>query len=549
MKVNQQIVRIVRILLLHCLLLQLAVACTNRDRNQEATQQDADEIIKKRTFTPAEIKEGETLSRQYCRACHLYTPPEVIPRRIWQDDVLPRMGAFYGFYEKQSRAELVETGPARTIVLNRNVYPFEPVIDTLAWEKIKAYYLESAPDELAVEDQGANLEVKKIFQLSEPKGNRIVPPMATMIKVSEANQLIYHSDVKKDVSTLNIYDREGNIIQAIGMRSPAARLREKDGALWVLAMGSFTSSDAPKGNLVKITKKGGSALYNSVEIMIDSLRRPVDLAYADFDQDGDEDVVIAEYGNWAGQLRWFRNQGNDQYENNMLLPITGPTRVMVDDLNQDGWMDILAMIAQGDESVYALINQQNGTFLPQKIIQVPPSYGSVYFDYLDLDGDGVKDILHVAGDNADYEAIPKPYHGIRIFKGLPDLQFEETWFFPQNGAYKTIPADFDGDGDLDLASISFFPDFSGSGKESLIMLENVSNGTKLKYNAFAIDGYDTSRWIVMDSGDLNGDGKPDLVAGSFVVQDPYGAQEGLKQEWMQNSPMFLIMENIWQNSD
>ena len=34
-----------------------------------------------------------------------------------------------------------------------------------------------------------------------------------------------------------------------------------------------------------------------------------------------------------------------------------------------------------------------------------------------------------------------------------------------HGAYNAIPRDFDKDGDLDIAAISFFPDFKENGKE------------------------------------------------------------------------------------
>jgi hypothetical protein len=146
---------------------------------------------------------------------------------------------------------------------------------------------------------------------------------------------------------LNIYNFDGSLIQAIGMSSPATNIDEKSDGLWVLNMGKFTSTDSPTGNLSRISKKNGSGKYNSVEVLINSLQRPCDVAYADFDQDGDEDVVIAQFGNWTGRLEWFENKGEKQYNRHTSIPITGAEEVMVDDLNADGLPDILAMIAQG----------------------------------------------------------------------------------------------------------------------------------------------------------------------------------------------------------
>ena len=515
---------------------------------KNTTDQNKGQVSEKPIEGSAElIAAGESLSRQYCVQCHLYTPPDLLPKHIWKDEVLPKMGNFHGIYQQEKRQELIEKGMAETKVLLRNVYPDQPTLDSADWQAIQAFYFANAPEKLETESTD-DLPVKKnIFKPVFPQG-RIVPPMATMVDYKESSGFIYHSDVKKDVSVLNIYQPSGKHVQAIALRSAAAKIDEKDDGLWVLNMGKFTSTDAPVGNLSRISKRGGAAQYNAVEVMIDSLQRPVDVDYADFDQDGDEDVVIAQFGNWAGILEWFENKGEKQYERHTLIPITGAEEVLVEDLNGDGLPDILAMIAQGEESIFACINQGKGKFQIQKIIQVPPTHGSVTFEYLDLNDDGIKDILHVTGDNADYEAIPKPYHGLRLYLGKGALKFADPIFLPQNGAYKAIPADFDQDGDLDIASISFFPDYSGQAKESILIFENVSQGDQLAFEPFTIDGYKSGRWIVMDSGDFNQDGYPDLVLGSFVVQNPYGNQSGIKKEWMENSPMFVILLNQWKKS-
>ena len=516
-------------------------SCTGQ---QDQNQQQESNTEKGLEPVPQElILQGNNLSRQYCVQCHLYTPPDLLPKHIWKNEVLPKMGNYHGFYQQKKREELIEKGIAGAKVLQRNVYPEQPTLDSAEWQTIQAFYFAKAPEILETASTD-DLPVKNIFQPVFPKG-RIVPPMTTMVDFKEASELIYHSDVKKDVSVLNIYQPSGKLIQAIAMRSAAAKIDEKEDGLWVLNMGKFTSTDAPVGSLSRISKRGGASQYNSVEVMIDSLQRPVDVDYADFDQDGDEDVVIAQFGNWAGILEWFENKGDKQYERHTLIPITGAEEVMVDDLNTDGLPDILAMIAQGEESIFACINQGNGRFQIRKILQVPPTHGSVTFEYLDLNSDGIKDILHVTGDNADYEAIPKPYHGLRIYLGRGNLEFEEPVFLPQNGAYKAIPADFDQDGDLDIASISFFPDYSGQAKESILIFENVSVGDKLTFAPFTLEGYKSGRWITMDSGDFNEDGYPDLVIGSFVVQNPYGNQSGIKKEWMEHSPMFVILINQW----
>ena len=92
------------------------------------------------------------------------------------------------------------------------------------------------------------------------------------------------------------------------------------------------------------------------------------------------------------------------------------------------------------------------------------------------------------GDNADFTTSPtKPYHGIRIYLNRGNLRFEEAWFFHLNGAYKAIARDFDQDGDLDIAAISFFPDYERSPRESFVYLENQGG---LNFTASGLDEAD-----------------------------------------------------------
>src|SRR5205085_10544019 len=140
------------------------------------------------------------------------------------------------------------------------------------------------------------------------------------------------------------------------------------------------------------------------------------------------------------------------------------------DYNKDGKTDILALFAQGEEGIFLYTNKGDGNFEEKRLIRFPALYGSSYFELADFNKDGYPDILYTCGDNADYSTIFKPYHGVYIFLNDKTNHFIQKYFFPINGCYKAIARDFDGDEDLDIATISYFPDFVHQPEDGFVYL-------------------------------------------------------------------------------
>ena len=482
---------------------------------------------------PASLN-GQTLSVQYCGSCHAYPAPSLLDKATWQRYILPRMGHRLGIYANDSvRPTLIEAGPGGARVEQAGAYPTEPQITEAEWTAIQEYYLQEAPTTLDTTTHAPLTIGLPHFQVQVPSF-RLSPPSTTMVKIQPGGFWLGDANTKR----LYQFDTQQQLLNAANVREGAISLDNNKESLRVTVMGSFSPTDAPTGLLLSLPLQPNQ----KPAVLLKDLQRPVHSAFADLNSDGREDIITGEFGKWTGQLSWWEGAEDGTYAQHILRAQPGATRVYVRDLNDDQYPDLLALFAQGDEGIFAYYNQGDGTFTEQPVLRFPPSYGSSYFNLFDFNGDGHEDIIYTAGDNADYPPVVKPYHGIRIFLNDGKQHFKEAFFYPLPGAYHAIPADFDQDGDVDIAAISFFPDYQRAPEESFVYLENQGN----KENPFQFKGYtfpevNQGRWMVMDAGDMDQDGDVDLILGSLSFE--VVPANGMLEQWVKNGVPYVILKN------
>jgi hypothetical protein len=478
----------------------------------------------------AQVKRGAELAHQICQACHRFPEPDLLDKGTWENAALPFMGKWLGMSKMN-----LDLRPGRKYVETSGVFPGVPLLPQADWEAICRYYLESAPARPLPQAPHPKTQIGlKGFEVISPE-YRFKVPLTTLVKIDPARKQFYLADAGS--KTLNVLDAQGTLQFFTAVESPVVSLILSGDRLDATLIGSVTPSDEPQGKVVRWQRT--QAGFEKIHPLINDLPRPVDITCADLNQDGQEDILVCGFGNYLGRLSWFENIGDNRYREHVLLEQPGAIKAYARDFNQDGLLDIFVLMAQGREGIYLFTNQGKGDFSLEPVVEFHPAFGSTYFELVDFNSDGFIDILAANGDNGEYPSPLKNYHGIRLYLNDGKNHFREAWFFPLHGAYKAMAADFNKDGKLDIAAISFFPDYDRPLEESFAYLENQGG---LKFEVFSFPAARAGHWLTMDVGDLDGDGWPDIVLGSFIG-GPNTVPQSVSDYWEKMGPSFVILRN------
>lgn len=486
-------------------------------------------------------RDGHQLAINYCSGCHTFPEPDLLDKHTWRMQTLPAMGPHLGIYEYQGEEYPLDETPN----LPENFYPERALIDTSDWAKIIEYYENLAPERLDFDFDVPDIIVNNLFfQTRRPSNPGDTNPMVSTIKFDPGNGLIYLSDAT--VQRILVYNRGLDIVSSFPTSSPVSDIQflndagEKGKREFVVTfIGDIAPSDRRDGSVVKGWYDPESGEGDFSELIIDEISRPVESLIVDLDLDGTDDLLISEFGHRTGSVFWLKGaeKGYDS-EKNVLINSPGCLQSHVMDFTNNGLPDVLALCSQLDQAIYLFENQGEGNFSKKTLLEFPITAGSSSFELADFNEDGHTDILYTSGDNADYSLTYKPYHGVYIYENNGSDNFLQEWFYPANGAYNAKAKDFTGDGNLDIALISFFADYSTKPQEGFIFFQNYGNMDFIPYHPQEAS---YGRWITMDVADWTGNSVDDIILGNFS-RGPTRVHPQIERILTQ-SPHFLILEN------
>ncbi len=500
------------------------------------------------TSTPiAQMEPGKELMEQYCGICHLSPSPTELDQTTWRDHILVRMAAYMGIYYayEGSYDQLVyydsiperwiEPGEGGKRARENQIYPDQPLLSRAEFEQIRDYILANAPS--STTGPAGTFQVPPDLAGFRPRLIRLpaeYEPLVTAVHIDPAESAFYVGLYEQALLKL---DAKGQVLDEIKGLTMPVDIQSTPSGFSVVDMGSFGGSDDPRGS-VQMASNWGRFKRKQFQSEQGRLMRPVQQHVADLDGDGDPDRLLLEFGYHLGRMTWWENTGSDEVEH-ILFDDDGAVAAQIYDWNGDGRLDIAALLANSDEQLVVYGNEGKGKFSRHLIERYPPSWGGAYLEMADMNGDGKMDLITAHGDNGDYPPILKPGHGIRIYHHQNEFDFEPGPKLPMNGAYGIRAHDFDADGDVDLAAVSFYPDYQNRPEEQFIYFEHTSPGT---FSPHTFHSVNVSRWMVMDAGDLDQDGDVDLVLGGFNTQSD-DATAKQYDFWMQRSIGLVVLEN------
>ena len=357
-----------------------------------------------------EAGDGGQLAARYCANCHQLPQPDVLSVEAWRY-ALDLMGLYLGYDDGGLLAGVVDAEVRRQL-FDLDRYPVEPVLGRDDWQRLRDYYeLSEGAGAVPVPPAGETLT---LFEPSAVYINALAP-VTSLVQVNARGDGFLLGDGRD--AMLRRFNAEGVLVESSRLPGIPVQLDDNGVSRRVTLIGSLSPSNAATGAIAEMRQPG-----QDWQPLVTQLHRPVSAIYADFDLDGDEDVLVCEFGHYVGRLALYeRNAGAQisQMKRHVLSQEPGAVVARTLDPGDDGLLDAIVLKAQAREGVVLFKNLGGFRFERKVLVEQHPGFGYTDMHLADFTADGQQELLLVNGDNGDLPGPPlKAYHGLRIYRML-----------------------------------------------------------------------------------------------------------------------------------
>lgn len=470
-------------------MLFLAVTCGKSNRHSTFRHESLDTSV-------AALTAGRALAQKHCAQCHIFPEPDLLDQSTY-NYTLTYMGLLMGFDSSATLSDPLDLAHFRNrfqLLSRTGRIPPKPLLPKADFTSLRNFYLAASLAENKVSIPVEKLTDTRIkFDFKDP--------VVTMAK--QISGTPYLAVGGGTLHSLQILDKDQKVILETTFASPPVDVVHHQGSFFVVTLGDLLGGigGANKAELWQLSGAKKTRLLSG-------LARTTQVLLHDFDGDQKPDFLISSFGNQEdGKLSWYGFEGGSLREH-VIAKNASIVRTAI--VSRPGVLPVklIALHAGAREQLVIYLINKSG-IVAKVLAEFPPSYGSVWLETADVDGDKQDEILVLSGDNADcgpYNAL-KPYQGLRVFDFKSDTVTLRK-FYPVQGALSMSIRPAVSGRALQILIFAYYADLRAP--RDLVHLESLPTGEWQQRSYFLNSRLTVGTWIADTNKVLVGSGNTPL---------------------------------------